>query len=120
MNRQPTLDGPIKWNYAEFEVQYDESLKDEYFVGSYYLKKLLKTDTNATSLKAVKDPDVFWNQLQVSFMASTDKRKQYQILMTLCQLYKDKWADIGKIKSLGYWMCLMQKQDYAHCHFLLL
>ena len=40
--------------------------------------------------------------------------------MTLCQLYKEKWRDIGKIKSLGYWMRLIEKQEYSHCHFLLL
>lgn len=40
--------------------------------------------------------------------------------MTLCQLYKEKWQSIGKIKSLGFWMRLIEKQNYSHCHFLLL
>ena len=41
-------------------------------------------------------------------------------MMTLCHLYKDMWQKIGKIKSLGYWLRLIEKNDYEHCHFLLL
>lgn len=40
--------------------------------------------------------------------------------MTLCHLYKTKFVEIGKIKSLGYWLRLIEKEDYAHCQFLLL
>ena len=34
----------MKWNYTEFEVNY-ECLVDYYLVGGYYLTKLLETDT---------------------------------------------------------------------------
>ena len=39
---------PIKWNYTEFEVRYEKSLNEQYFVGGYYLKKLLDTDNVET------------------------------------------------------------------------
>ena len=53
-------------------------------------------------------------------MVSVDASEQRKILQTLCQLYKDKWGQIGKIKSLGYWLRLIEKKEYEHCHFLLL
>lgn len=34
---------PAKWNYTEFEVIYD-CLAQEYFVGGYYLPRLLETE----------------------------------------------------------------------------
>ena len=53
-------------------------------------------------------------------MASEDSREQRQILMTLCHLYATSFERIGKIKSLGYWLRLIEKPAYAHCQFLLL
>ena len=93
----------MKWNYTEFEVQYD-CLAQDYFVGGYYLTRLLEIEAETPAFKdgdLIENPDRFWDQLQVSFMASVDSNEQRWILMTLCQLYKEKFTKIGKIKSLG-------------------
>lgn len=113
---------PAKWNYTEFEVIYD-CLAQEYFVGGYYLPRLLETEAEFPAFRdgeRINNAGQFWDQLQVSFMTSVDKNEQRWILMTLCQLYKDKFQDIGKIKSLGYWLRLIENPVYAHCQFLLL
>ena len=40
--------------------------------------------------------------------------------MTLCLLYHKHYKQIGKIKSLGYWLRLIEKPTYVHCQFILL
>ena len=87
------------------------------------MTKLLDTEAEPPRFKEgerIAEPDQFWDQLQVAFMVSVDASEQRKILQTLCQLYKDKWGQIGKIKSLGYWLRLIEKKEYEHCHFLLL
>lgn len=111
---------PVKWNYSEFGVHY-ECLDDYYLVGSYYLTKLLKTEAQTPDFSlAIANPDEFWDELTDSFMASEDRQEQIKILMTLCLLYSKHFGQIGKIKSLGYWLRLIEKPEYMHCQFLLL
>ena len=41
----------MRWNYAEFEVRYERSLNAEYYVGGYYLKRLLETNEETPTFK---------------------------------------------------------------------
>ena len=62
---QQHLVQPLKWNYTEFEVCYD-CLAQDYFVGGYYLTKLLEIEADSPVFKdgeRIDNPDQFWDQL---------------------------------------------------------
>ena len=40
--------------------------------------------------------------------------------MTMCVLYKAHYEQIMVMKSLPYWLKLIEQPEYEHCHFILL
>lgn len=53
-------------------------------------------------------------------MASSNLQEQKIILMTMCVLYSNQFDKIGVLKSLPFWLKLIQQENYKHCHFILL
>ena len=117
----------LKWNYREFEVKY-ECLASEYLVGRYFLAKLLllapsekADDLDRPQLTMqIVEPALFWNELLMQFMASYDGKEQTMIVMTLCVLYRQHYDSIAEMKTIPYWLKLIQHPEFSHVHFLLL
>ena len=59
----------MRWNYTEFEVSY-QCLRDYYLVGGYYLSKLIKTVKEPDFTVEIDQPEHFWDELQIRFMAT--------------------------------------------------
>lgn len=53
-------------------------------------------------------------------MASYDEKQQKIIIMTLCVLYRQEYDAIGEMKTIPYWLKLIEHPEYSHVHFLLL
>ena len=103
----------LKWNFGEFEVNY-ECLKARYLVGNYFLSKLLdlkcETEFDSPSFTMdIQNPLAFWNELKIRFMSSNDVQEQRKILMTMCVLYKTESDSIMVLKSLPYWLKLIEQ-----------
>jgi len=56
----------------------------------------------------------------MQFMASQDKREQRMIVMTMCVLYRQHFDAIAEMKTIPYWLKLVEHAEYAHVHFVLL
>ena len=97
----------LKWNYREFEVQYD-CLASDYLVGRYFLTRLLFFDTDSPTqpegmnlpqlTMQIEQPAIFWSELLNQFMASQDEKEQRIIVMTLCVLYRQHSDTIAEMK----------------------
>ena len=69
----------LKWNFGEFEVNYD-CLKQKYLVGSYFIAKLLDLTCESefdspTFTMDIQNPLAFWNELKIRFMSSSDNQE---------------------------------------------
>ena len=114
----------LKWNYAEYEVSY-QCLKPQYQVGAYFLTKLLNLECESefdspSFTMEIQNPHAFWHELKIKFMSSSDMQEQRKILMTMCVLYRAHNEQITVLKSLPYWLKLIEQPEYEHCHFILL
>jgi hypothetical protein len=114
----------LKWNHSEFKVEY-LCLKDKYMVWKYYLRKLLKEeglgDRERPSLSVdVKEPAAFWHELKIKFMSTFDEDEQITILKTMIVLYNHHSKTLKELKSLPYWLRLMEQPSLTHCHFVLM
>lgn len=114
----------LKWNFAEYEVGY-QCLKPQYQVGAYFLTKLLNLECESefdspSFTMEIQNPHAFWHELKIKFMSSSDIQEQRKILMTMCVLYRAHHEQITVLKSLPYWLKLIEQPEYEHCHFILL
>ena len=114
----------LKWNYEEFEVDY-QCLKPKYLVWKYYLTKLLNEENLEETkrpyfTKEIVKPIPFWNELKIRFMSTFDNEEQKIILKTMAVLYNTHFDTLKELKSLPYWLKLVDQPHYQHCHFILL
>lgn len=56
----------------------------------------------------------------MQFMTTMDHKEQKMIVMTMCVLYRLHSEHIGEMKTIPYWLKLVEHPDSAHVHFLLL
>ena len=56
----------------------------------------------------------------MQFMASHDEKEQRMIVMTLCVLYRQNSEAIAEMKTIPYWLKLIEHPEFVHVHFLLL
>ena len=68
----------------------------------------------------IQDPVSFWSELMTRFMASMDLPEQKIILMTLCVLYNENSEQLQEMKTIPYWLKLIEHAEYLRCHFLML
>jgi len=109
----------LKWNYLEFQVSY-ECLKKQYLVWKYYLAKLLVEDNLPETQRPkfteeIKKPVDFWNELKIKFMSSVDEEEQKIILKVMCVLYNQHFKALKELKSMPYWIKLLDHPSYRHC-----
>lgn len=53
-------------------------------------------------------------------MSTLDEEEQITILKTMIVLYNKHASTLKELKSLPYWLRLMEQPGLAHCHFVLL
>lgn len=102
-----------------------ESLKHKFLVWKYYLDKLLvETDLSETQrpffTETIAMPVDFWNELKIKFMSTMDHEEQKIILKVMCVLYNSQFKALKDLKSMPYWVTLIDHESYIHCHFILL
>ena len=68
----------------------------------------------------VIEPKIFWNELLMQFMASKDEKEHKMIIMTMCVLYKKNSDEILEMKTIPYWLKLIEHPEFASVHFLLM
>ena len=56
----------------------------------------------------------------MQFMASKDEVQQKMIVMTMCVLYRKYFEDIAEMKTIPYWIKLIEHPEFSSVHFLLL
>lgn len=117
----------LKWNHSEFEVSY-ECLSKFYQVGKYFLVKLLGRDSRMpldennrpTFAAEVQQPSAFLDELISRFIATCDAEEHEIILMTICILYRKHFDKIGPLRSLPFWLKLINLEQNKSRHFLML
>lgn len=116
----------MKWNFEEFNVCY-KSEKENIRVWKYYLKKLLKDDDNESTLKPSLTIDInknqlveFWDELKLKFMPSKDEVEKQYILKVMILIYQKNFEILRELRTLPYWLKLLEFPDLKSCHFLLL
>lgn len=68
----------------------------------------------------ILDAEVFWSELLMQFMASSDLREQQMIIQTMCVLYRQNYSEIGEMKTIPYWLKLIGHPEFTHVHFFIL
>lgn len=68
----------------------------------------------------IQEPASFWNELLMQFMASMDPKEQKMIIMTMCVVYRQNFEQVMDMKTIPYWLKLIQHPEFTHVHFLLL
>jgi len=114
----------LKWNYSEFQVKHT-CLSQKYLVWKYYLTKLLQEKNLDEKQRpyftcTISQPITFWNELKIRFMSTFDHEEQRIILKTMCVLYSINFAQLKDLKSMSYWIKLLDLDQYSHCHFIIL
>ena len=69
----------LKWNFQEFQVRF-ESLKDKYFIGGFYLTKLiidnnLKESQRPYFVVNIDRSIIFFEDLKIAFITSFDEKE---------------------------------------------
>lgn len=116
----------LKWNFEEFNVTY-KSEKENIRVWKYYLKKLLKEDEDTSMVKPSLTVDInknqlveFWDELKLKFMPSKDELERQYILKVMILIYQKHFETLRELRTLPYWLKLLEFPDLKSCHFLLL
>jgi hypothetical protein len=68
----------------------------------------------------IQEPPVFLDELISKFIASSDANEHEIILMTICILYRKHFERIGPLRSLPFWLKLINLEQNKSRHFLML
>ena len=121
----------MKWNFAEFTIDYENRLSKTK-VWKYYLDILLVEDEDRDGFIRPmlhkdfekKDAKKLWDHLLEVFIPEFSTRdnlvKRQLILKCLILLYRKYSKSIGPMKLIPYWLRLLQDSKEKHCYFLVL